>query len=145
MALVIAIWGIIGYKIFKAVGTPDDVLVDNNNPMTFVPDSISTGENFSIDVSYRDPFLGTYQRIQTKKKQTVKPKVENIVFPNIKYKGRIKPKNASKTAQFILSINNKQYFFSVGKQYDEVTLISGDEKEIVVLYKKQKKNIPLGQ
>src|SRR5436190_1487204 len=60
LVVVVLIWGIIFYRIFSAVGAPDNN-TSNMNPTIEKSADKTEVDTFNIDGNYRDPFLGTMQ------------------------------------------------------------------------------------
>jgi hypothetical protein len=143
---VLIIWGIIGYKILSAINPDEEEIVTNNTISQFVPKEIKEVEKFTIQANYRDPFLGKlYTKNITKKpknnlKKDTKPPV---VFPHVTYNGMIAPKEPNRPTLFLITINGKQQFMSFGKQIEDVKLLKGNDKEIIVSFKSLKKTIAI--
>ncbi len=138
LTLVIAIWGLIGYNLYKKFYPTDTetklpvtnstVILHHNQPK----DSITIS-------NYRDPFLGKI--ITTKKTKVTKTK-KVVNFPMITYNGSIK---GSKKTSYIISVQNQQEVVKIGQTFKNVTLISANTKKIVVEYQKERKTIQLTQ
>jgi len=140
---VLLVWGVIGYKIYATLNLENDVLIVDNSDIEFKPKEIKEIEKFTINANYRDPFLGKLFTNKTPKK-SIKKKVKHIVeFPKITYNGIISPKEADRPTLFLIMINNKQQFLSVGKQVDGVKLLKGNRKEITISFKNNKKTISI--
>ena len=99
-------------------------------------------QSFTIDVNYRDPFLGKMYAENTTPKakpsgvrssKVIKPK-EALVWPVILYKGLISD-NKEKNKVFVLIIDKKNYFMKIGDTENEIFLKSGDKESIYVKYK----------
>jgi hypothetical protein len=95
-------------------------------------------DTFSISKLDRDPFLGTI----TKKKTNVstKPKRKPLAWQPVDYLGVIKTTH-KKSRVFIVSINGKQYLLKRGQVKDSVTLLSGNDKSILLSYKGEQKKV----
>lgn len=137
---VLLVWGLIGYRVFAGLD-PDKDMVDSM-PMTkeFKPLKLVANNNYTIEANYRDPFLGTLEnRVfnKTIPKKVYKQK-EEIVFPEILYKGIFSPGDYSKSV-FLILIDGEQEMFKLREIHQEVKLISGDKEKIIVKYKKEKK------
>lgn len=143
---VLIIWGLIAYKIFSVVNPSDDLNYITNEHRTFVPDSLQAEIKFKLDLNYRDPFLGriiSKKPSVSKKQSKLRVKKTEIQFPPIVYNGLIKPKKVGRTTLYMVSINNKQHFFSTGTEIDGVTLLEGNDKEISIQFQKIKKQITI--
>ncbi len=138
LALVLSIWGAIGFKIVEAVNPSEANTTAQNFDVSFSPQINSEIDTFSIETVNRDPFLGT---LTTKRKivNTV-PKPKTIVWKPIIYHGNIS-KNDAKKNIFIVSIDGKQYLMKLGQTISDIKLVRGDTKKIVVVYKGHRKSI----
>lgn len=137
MALVIAVWGTIAYKIMLALNPElpeiqqQKIAVNNNYKVKTVVDT------FSISTVNRDPFLGTY----TKKALTSpKLKKKNLIWKPIQYKGIVKRGN---NQMFIVNINGKQNLLKSGQVKDSIKLVYGNSKSITMRYKNSTKSFSL--
>ena len=143
LAVVLIIWGIVGYKIYNALSdeVPD---VKSEVSVTFNPKtSFAQKDTFSIKADYRDPFLGSLPKAKsTKRKVVVKKKVEPEIAIN--YTGSILDKD-SKNSIFFVTIAGTQHLMKPGQSKSEVTLVSGTEKTIKIRINRKTRNIPLRQ
>ncbi|MFA5297538.1 MAG: hypothetical protein WC389_04945 [Lutibacter sp.] len=140
------IWGFIGYKIYASLNSNNEVEIVDNNAIEFEPEEIKEVEEFTINANYRDPFLGKLYHNEKKSGSPVKKIVKpTVVFPVITYNGMVDPKEADRATLFLITINNKQQFLSVGKQIDSVMLLKGNSKEITIGFQNNKKTIPIQQ
>lgn len=139
---ILIIWGLIGYRIYKAVNPLPIETITTNTVDDFKPKKIATTKSYTINAAYRDPFLGTLtSNIMRKRKvatTVTKPK-EQLVFPTIVYKGIVSPKTSRKSAVYLVQINGQQNLLKLRSASQEITLISGNGKEIVLEYKKERK------
>lgn len=143
---VLLIWGIVGYKIYATLNATNDVVMVDNNTIEFKPEVIKDVEKFSISANYRDPFLGKLVNNAKKIGNPVKKKVKPIViFPEITYNGMVSPKETDRSTLFLITIDKKQQFLSVGKQIDGVRLLKGNSKEIIIVFQNNKKTISIKQ
>lgn len=126
--VVLIIWGMIGYRIYKGMSddTPD-FLVEQTNMQPIV--EMLEPDTFSIIAEYRDPFLGKIRspkpRVnQTKKKPVqVKKKPEPVlIWPSITYGGMIKNQKTNKLIAMV-KINGKDNLMAVGNVVSEVRLV----------------------
>lgn len=141
LPIVLFIWGIVIYQFFSFT-TPDDTLANTTTEFSIKPFTIKERTPFSINVAYRDPFLGkmyatpmtnTNHKKSTVNKKTVKPE-ETIVWPSILYKGTISD-SKQKNSLFILVIDGHNYYMKKGDTENEVLLKDGDKESIYVKYK----------
>lgn len=140
LGLVLAIWGIIGFRIL-GVFSPEREAVVAVDKLNFKPKEIVEKDTFSILADYRDPFLGTLS-VAKKKTAASKPKQPAVAFPNIVYTGLITDQQ-TKANIFFVTIAGKQFLMQKRGMENEVTLISGNGKNIKVRYKEKLKTIPL--
>lgn len=143
---VLLIWGIIGYKIYTTLNVENAVLMPNNSSVDFNPEKIKEVEKFTINANYRDPFLG--KLITNKKVSSTPVKIKQkptVIFPMINYNGMISPKEANRATLFLIVINNKQQFLSVGEEIEGVKLLKGNSKEIIISFQNSKKTIHIQQ
>ena len=89
---VLVVWGLLGYRIFSAV-QPKSINTDlNASQLAFTPHNFKESESFTIKADYRDPFLGTINKVHKKPKKRPKAKTEQEPkkpFPQIHYKGLV--------------------------------------------------------
>lgn len=140
LPLVLFIWGAVLYQFFSY--SNDEELIEvssgNFNPKPF---SIKARDTFSIDVNYRDPFLGKmYKKTspnKESKKYTGKKQIKNdtpIVWPSILYKGIVSD-SKDKTKVFMLIINGQTFLMKKGDTENDVFLKEGDRESVYVKYK----------
>jgi len=141
--IVLFIWGFIGYKIYKVSYPSGEVLHIENTTTVFKPKEIKEAEKFTVNLNYRDPFLGKLRAKKSKKKSN-RTKVMPVAFPQISYKGMLSSKKRNRSiAVFFVMINNKEQFLSIGEQIEGVKLVKGNGKEITISFKSIKKVIPI--
>lgn len=130
LAAVIVVWSVVVYKLFYSRHEPI-VKGNDSKPLAFISHN-SDFEKFEIKVNYRDPFLsaGKIKPLVPKKirKKTSKPAV---LFPKIKYAGVLKSKDAYR---FLIEIDRQQYCFNLKDTFKDVTLVSGDDNRITIVY-----------
>jgi hypothetical protein len=136
---VIGIWGMIIYQIFKETNT-DTSTPTSTIQKKFIPQKIQQKKEDTLDVNYRDPFLGKVSRKIVRKKAT-DPK-QPIYFPVIIYNGSI---IGNKKTAYIISVQNQQKIIKIGQTFKDVTLVSANSNEIIIAYKKERKTIKLQQ
>jgi hypothetical protein len=136
--IVLLIWGGVIYQFFSFASTPKEEKVIQS-PISLNPLTFKERDTFSINVNYRDPFLGKMYKPQTKvyKKAKVKtvPKVqEPIVWPTILYKGIVSD-TKEKNKIFMLIINGQTFLMKKGTVEQEVFLKEGNRESVYVKYK----------
>jgi hypothetical protein len=141
LPVVLLVWGVVIFQFFSF--TSPDVVLDNTvTELNIKPFKLKERNAFSIDVNYRDPFLGkvyTPQEVVNVKRSVVKekkiPKPEvTIVWPTISYKGMISDAK-DKNKIFLLVISGKNHFMKIGETENEIFLKEGDKESIYVKYK----------
>lgn len=141
---VLFIWGVIGYRIVKTVNPSSPKNVSVEIIETFKPQTMQEMESYALRVNYRDPFLGTIVTVKpnSKKRVIAIPKVQ-IVFPVIVYKGMIAPQNKKKLPVFLIQINGQQYVLKLKAEEQGISIISGNNKTVVLEYKKQRQSFEI--
>ncbi|MEM9686565.1 MAG: hypothetical protein AAF934_06540 [Bacteroidota bacterium] len=147
-AVVVSIWGIIGYKIIKTLHPDKRVIPTGEHPVDFRPKALQKRDTFAISVHQRDPFLGTFnmpktKRVTVRNPRPVSKKEEAPEIP-ITFSGMITD-NTSKEKIFFVSINNQHYVMKPQDEIQQVRLIKGNKNAIHVRYNNQLKTIPIGQ
>lgn len=135
---VLLVWGAIGFQFFQHYNPSVQEQV-KPQAISFKPQKQQEAVSYNIQPDYRDPFLGKlYKKPTLKKKRIVQPK-SKVVFPNITYNGSI---NGTKKA-YIISINGSQEVFRVKQTMKGITLVKGNENEVILKYKGEKKKFLL--
>lgn len=141
LPVVLLVWGKVVYQFFSFANS-DKILENTPIDLYIKPFKIKERDTFSINVNYRDPFLGkmfvTELSVDSKKKTTKIKKVskqENlIIWPSIIYKGIVADtKNNIKI--YMLIIGGKTCLMKKGETENEVFLKDGDNESIYVKYK----------
>lgn len=139
LVAVLAIWGVIGFKIIASVNPDTPKVEQQTYSALFSPKEKMSIDTFSIQLSKRDPFLGTLYVKKKPKPKTNKP-VESIVWPNIIYHGTVS-KQSSKEKIYVFSVNGQQHLVRVGKVADNIRLIKASNTEMTVSFKGVKKTV----
>ena len=141
LVTVLVIWGVIGLKIVNTLNPDAPKIVQQDDMFFFSPKTNKANDTFSIQLSERDPFLGT---LNIKKKPEVNQKnttkKETIAWIPIIYHGSVS-KQDSKQKIFVLSINTQQHIMKVGQDRDGVKLLKANDQAITISYKGLKKII----
>lgn len=134
LALVIGVWGIIGYKFFSAVNpaTPKDI-VQVTSDKIFIPQELKERTVFSIAANYRDPFLGTANALKTVRKASPKKVKKQLPKKSIQYTGFIGDTNSNENI-FFVTVNGQQQMMSVNETFQDVKLIRGTKSSVKVKY-----------
>ncbi len=139
LGAVLAIWGIIGFRIMSTLNPEAPEVLPQDNMVAFKPKTTIAVDTFSVQAVERDPFLGTlYAKKKTKTKR-VKPK-ETLTWAPIVYHGAI-AKQQSKTQVFVISINGQQHLMKIGQTIDEIKLVKANAKQITLRYKNERKTV----
>lgn len=144
LPLVLLIWAIVIYQFFSFT-TPDDSLDHTPTEFRIKPLKIKEPTRFSINVDYRDPFLGKmYATRETTKSNDKKGSViskkrqpkteETLIWPSIHYKGTISDSKQKKTL-FIMVIDGHNYYMKKGDTENGVFLKDGNKESVYVKYK----------
>ena len=130
---VAGIWGTISYKIINGINADPPEVAAATPISEFNPKPIEKKETFSISEVDRDPFLGTLQKKnKPKEKRTRRPTVSKPVnAPKIDFAGIVKNGN---NQVFVIAINGRQHLMRKGQTVNDVKLLSGDSKQIVVRF-----------
>lgn len=140
LSLVLAIWGIIGYKIVATVNPDTNAPVQDNFNVAFNPKTNTEIDTFSVKTANRDPFLGTLLVKKTPIKKTKKVTVKKNEWVPVVYNGIVSNKNTTNKV-YVVSINNKQYLMKLGQEFNGIKLIKGNNTEITVSYKGERKTV----
>lgn len=136
LVAVLSVWGIFGYKIISTLNPVQPETLSQQLSVNFKPKPAIKNDTFSIEPVLRDPFLGT---IKNKKVSYIKAtkRTTPVEWPKVIYGGMVKKQNTNAHI-FVLNINDTQYLLKKGQGINDVTMVSGNSKEIVIRYK----NIP---
>lgn len=148
------IWGMIIYKIFSVVSGGDNVGQVQRTVSVVNNDTNILTDTFSINPTYRDPFLGKSNKIALnanvgnstlKTINSPKPIIPssssiNNTFPKIIYGGMIKNKQSNKQL-VLIQINGQSNIMKIGDIVSEIELTKVFRDSIEVKFKKEKKFI----
>ncbi len=135
---VLFIWGTVLYQFFS-YSKDDEQIEISSGTINLKPLSLKERDTFSIDVYYRDPFLGKMylpvnHKIVNKKSQKNIKIEEPIVWPSIVYKGIVSDVK-EKNKVFMLIINGKTFLMKKGDVENEILLKEGGRESVYVKYK----------
>lgn len=131
MGVVLLVWGIIGFKVIKALSKEPE-MPTVRQPISVLPKSIKKRDTFELMANYRDPFLGTLPATKKKPKKKVVRK-EKVEKKNIVYAGLVSRSESGKS-MFFVSIDGQQHIMSKREEINGVTLLKGSEESITVRY-----------
>ncbi len=148
-------WGYVVYKIYGALKTKDDFILENNN-YKIRPVNTVKKYDAKLNLNYPDPFLkdlhltkaelnqsNSFQNNSNKKNNNsnntsnVKvPAPSQTIIPDIKYLGFISNIEKGKQTVFV-SINGKSIIVSRGQSVDDVLFKEISSSELVVIFDKK--------
>lgn len=146
------LWGMIAYKILSVASGGDGVGQIQETVSVVNNDSNILTDTFSINPTYRDPFLGKINKTAAiitggssppKTTSTPKPIVTSPInkpFPSIIYGGLIKNKQSNKQL-VLIQIGGQSTIMKIGDIVSEVELTKVFRDSIEVKFKKEKKFI----
>ncbi|RDI06669.1 hypothetical protein [Flavobacterium sp. AG291] len=134
LVLVLGIWGMVIYRFFSY--TNPELPQDATPQLTVTPVKSKKREIITIDVNYRDPFLGKMYAPATANKQIPKKNriVEPIPWPQLIYKGTVSDIKDKKKV-FLVIINGKSYMMKEKETIEDITLKTGNRHSITVKYR----------
>ena len=149
LPLVLAIWGVIGWKVYAAFGKNVKNSVSTNSPVEKnKPEPLA--DTVSLIANYRDPFLdktieNSPQKIHGNKISKVEiikpvPVVLISTWPKITYHGLIKRSGDKRTVGF-LSLDGKSYFVQGGGAVESVKVGRMWNDSVEVFWGKEKKMV----
>ncbi len=143
LAVVVLIWGIIGYKIISWMNQ-DEAPIPQATFSEFKPKQLKSRDTFSIVADYRDPFLGSFESQTTSKRITKSSLPIKTTLPEVSivYTGIITDTETKSNIYFI-TINGQQYLMNLKDKIQEVQLVSGNSIAIKVKYHNQLMTIPI--
>lgn len=139
LTLVLGIWGVVGYKVLSVAIPTLPNMAQQNIDVNFNPKIRTEIDTFSIKMVNRDPFLGTLLVKKKSVPKKIKPKMA-LVWKPIIYHGNVS-KQDGKAKVFIISIDNQQHLMKLGQIINEVKLVGGNNKSVILSYKGNRKTI----
>jgi hypothetical protein len=141
LPLVLLIWGSVLYQFFSFTTAEETQQLDANN-FKIKPLKFKERDSFTIDVNYRDPFLGKMYASQKNdslknsnlKKSRTQKITEPLTWPTIVYKGIVSD-TKDKTKIYMVIIAGKTFLMRKGAVENEIFLKDGDRESIYVKYK----------
>jgi hypothetical protein len=141
LPIVLLVWGGVLYQFFSFT-TADEGLENTPMVLNIKPFKLKEINAFSINVNYRDPFLGktdapqaTSDAKKSASKTIKKTKIEEVIaWPSILYKGIVSD-TKDKIRIYMLIIGGKTCLMKKGETENEVFLKDGDNESIYVKYK----------
>ena len=146
LPLVLFIWGTILYQFLPLSYGPD---LPKTNSSTFrISDlDVKKRDTFTIDVNYRDPFLGKVYNTTDKSSQKInvtKKIVAKTVlpYPLLQYKGIVSD-SRERDKIFMLIIDGKSFLMKSGESKNGVTLVDGNRLSVTLRILGKLETIPL--
>lgn len=136
LPIVLIIWGGVIYQFFS-IASPAETQKETITGFSIKPLDIKERKNITIDVNYRDPFLGKMYVEQKKTIVTPKktPKIVEVVnWPTITYKGLISD-SKKKNKIFLMIIGGETFYMKKGDLKNEVLLKDGNNESVTIIYK----------
>lgn len=138
LPLVVAIWGIVIYKVVGAITHEPEPL--KNTPVRSISENrIFKKDTFSLIPVNRDPFLGHYYKKPTPKPKPVAPAMEDVQWPSITYLGQVSD-TGKPSAIHILEINGKQLLIESGSEAEGIKILSASKGKVTLIYKGARKD-----
>ncbi|HAD98246.1 MAG TPA: hypothetical protein DCG19_12625 [Cryomorphaceae bacterium] len=150
--LVLLIWGIIGYRIYKAVKGNSEVSITTVSHLPVTMARVETTA-YELQLDYDDPFLKNRKRYvppssqqaqASKPVSKVKPKVVKTVtkiplqWPRIVYHGLISHKQ-DKTTIYLVEVDGASHLVQQGEMFQELELLKAFPDSVWLRYKKEEK------
>lgn len=146
LIVVVIIWGILIFKVVDALkGSNDDIISSNFKPEPFNFNYQKKKDTFTLIANYRDPFLGDVsekENRQRRSKTPIKTKQPEEPLPLITYSGYMTDP-INKERVFFININNQQHMLKCNETVENVKIISGNDRNIVLRFGNQKITIPI--
>jgi hypothetical protein len=149
---VIAVWGIIFYRVFLTVNNDEDYLQTAKAPQKEALTDYRLSDTGTLVLNYRDPFLGISKKEEPKNmEKSFKPASvqmedssakEAINWDFIKYNGFI-VNPANKKVISIVSIHGTEKMMTVGEVSGGVKLLRNFKDSVKVSYKGETRFISL--
>ncbi len=145
--LVVIIWGVIGYRIYKTVKGNTEVkelVTIHNLPVQ----AVEKKEVYTLKLDYSDPFLKNRRsysppvqntvKAESKPKPVVVKTVKKIPvrWPNIVYHGLIEHKKDHRIL-YLVEVDGVSHFMHEGQLQDELELVKAYQDSIWVKYKEE--------
>ena len=143
LPVVLFIWGMVIYRFFS-YENPEISEAANYNTINLKPSEPVVPDTFSIDVSYRDPFLGK-NYLPARQAGAIKKKTQKgpeLLWPQVLYKGLVTDKK-DKRKVFMVVINGHTYLLNEKDTEQGITIKRGNRHAITVSYQGNTKTIPI--
>ena len=134
---VILIYGAIVVRFFMLRSDNTESILTTNTVANFNPKNYEVQQEFIIENNHRDPFLGTLPTTRTTRKTNsapVKFQKSSEYYPTVQYRGIVSDTDSNRKV-ISLVVNGQEYIIREGKTVDSVKILSGNSKELKVVYK----------
>lgn len=133
LAVVLCIWGVIGYQIYSRMNPSIPELEDVEIQTTFRKQKNVVASYYELKKEYRDPFTGKYpkKKVVKRKKKKPAPKKELLPLPRIVFNGTVEN---GKKKTYILTINGQQELLKIGDTLQKVILLNVKDTLIKVKF-----------
>lgn len=140
LPLVLVIWFAVIYQFFS-YSSPVEDFAATYTGAEIKSLKMKARDTSSIDVRYRDPFLGKIYTPADKQSAKVGRKkspsaVSPILWPNVQFKGLVSDAKG-KNPVFMLMLDGKTYLLKPGQSQNGVLLKKGDRNSVSLVYQKQ--------
>lgn len=141
--MVLIIWAVIAYKLFKYVmldkSPIHDIMLYKQKAREVSPDT------FILNLNYRDPFLEIEMKRTVKQNQQFKVSIKDfsamkMKFPDIIYYGIVTNKNCNKTIASLI-VSGKELIVHIGSCFEELSITSIYKDSIAIMFKGSRKII----
>lgn len=145
---VLAIWGMIGWKVYAAMNGEDEVFANNVPQTSLYSDTSVVPEDYTLSLNYRDPFFEPQQKpktVSTNVKKTETPSVQTSApqvtqWPSVSYGGLVRQTQSGKTVGFLI-INGSSHFVNAGDVAGELTVVKMWSDSVEVKFAKESRRI----
>jgi hypothetical protein len=143
LPLVIIVWGLIFYKVFKQVNDEPAIMESNSITQTNEKDT-AVNSNYQLDLGYRDPFkieVGTINNDLSNVSAPINPQKKIVVWPAIQVKGYILDKKVK--PKFWVRLDNASYLIQQGDVVKNVKFSLVKKDSIVFTFDGEKKSFAI--
>jgi hypothetical protein len=146
---VIAIWGMIGWKVYAALNSESDAASDAVEAPAALLDSTAARDTYQLALNYRDPFFDApvKPRAPVKssshpdgaaKENQKAPKAEvRDTAPVVRYYGLVKETQSGKTVGFV-AVDSESHFVKNGDKVSGVEIVRLWSDSVEVLFGKRR-------
>ena len=144
LPLVLIIWSAVFFQFLSFDKEEVDIPKNTNIPLKI--ESLKSVQPVnSLDVNYRDPFLGKIyieKSSANNKNRKKRQPLKLLSWPDIAYKGIVSDQK-DKIKVYMITINGESFLLRRGQSARGVILLRGDRKNITLLYDGVKRNFKI--